>query len=172
MTASPLTDISGAISAFIAGAEVPATAIAKLTPEQLRARPIPGTWSIQEIVVHLWDSDLVGCDRMRRLAAMDNPLIMAYDESEFNRALSPDRLDAHGAAEIFRLNRLLFGEILKSLPAEAFARSGVHNERGRITLGGTLSGYVEHLDGHMQHLLKKRAMVAGHSVAPGSVGGR
>ena len=157
-----LSDMPAAIEAFIAGADVPAKAIAKLTPEQLRAHPIPGTWSIQEIVIHLWDSDLVGCDRMRRLAAMPNPLIVAYDEDAFARALNPDRLDAHKAAEIFRLNRLLFGEVLRSLPAEAFTRSGVHNQRGTITLGGTVTGYVEHLEGHMGHLLRKRMMVAGY----------
>ena len=57
------------IERYAAGANVPAEAIRGLTPTDLNAFPVPGTWSIQQIVIHLMDSDLIGSDRMKRVAA-------------------------------------------------------------------------------------------------------
>ena len=62
------------IERYAAGADVPAAAIRGLTRDELNAFPVPGTWSIQQIVLHLMDSDLIGSDRMKRVAAEENPV--------------------------------------------------------------------------------------------------
>jgi hypothetical protein len=147
------------IDAYAAGADQPGKGIAGLSRAQLLAHPIPGTWSIQEIVIHLMDSDLIASDRMKRIAAEEKPLLIGYNQDAFMAKLHPDELDASMAAEVFRLNRLLTAQVLKRLPDEAFGRAGVHNERGLLTLGDLVKGYVGHLDNHMAHLNKKRKMV-------------
>jgi len=43
------------------------------------------------------------------------------------------------------------------LPDEAFGRAGVHNRRGKITLGEMVAGYVKHLDDHLAFVAAKRA---------------
>src|SRR5262245_48318339 len=68
------------IEEYARGATRPAEAIAGLTPSQLNAEPVPGTWSIQQIVLHLMDSDLVGSDRMKRVIAEREPQLIGYDE--------------------------------------------------------------------------------------------
>jgi len=153
--------ISDAIERYAAGADAPARAIQGLTPEQMHARPGPGDWSIHEVVVHLMDSDLIASDRMKRVAAMDRPLIIGYDESAFIRSLHPGRVDAAAAAELFRLNRIMTAGILRSLPEEAFARWGVHNERGKVTLLDLVTGYAEHLDHHLRFIAEKRKRLTG-----------
>jgi hypothetical protein len=113
-------------------------------------------WSVRQVVVHLMDSDLIGADRMKRIAAMERPLLIGYDESAFMRALHPERVDAAMAAEVFRLNRVLTGAVLRSLPEGAFSRWGVHNEKGKVTLAEMLEGYCGHLEHHLRFVAEKR----------------
>src|SRR6516225_2714875 len=122
------------IERYAAGAAVPGEAIRGLTTAELNAFPIPGTWSIQQIVMHLMDSDLIGADRMKRIAAENMPQLIGYDETAFAKNLSYEKLDPVQACEVFRLNRLLTATVLRNLPDAAFARHGMHSERGRETL--------------------------------------
>lgn len=144
------------IEKYAAGATVPAGAIGGLTPQELHAFPVPNTWSIQQVILHLMDSDLIGSDRMKRVAAEENPSLLAYDETAFAKRLFYESLDAATACEIFRLNRLMTAAILRKLPDEAFARAGMHSERGRETLADLVEGYADHLDHHMKFVREKR----------------
>jgi uncharacterized damage-inducible protein DinB len=147
------------IDRYAAGAELPGRAIRGLSTADLHAFPIPGTWSIQQIIVHLMDSDLIASDRMKRVAAESIPLIVNSDESAFIRNLAPERVDPAMACEVFRLNRVLTTQVLRALPAAAFARYGVHNLNGKRTLADLVSGYADHLDGHLGHLYEKRRLL-------------
>ena len=144
------------IEHYAAGAVLPAQAIRNLTVEELNAFPVPGTWSIQQIVMHLMDSDLIASDRMKRLIAEDNPTIIGYSENDFAKNLFYDQLDAAMACEIFRLNRLLTASILRRVPDTAFARIGQHSERGPITLADLVNIYTGHLDHHLTFVRDKR----------------
>ena len=154
-TTSAVSRLAPSIDRFEQGADVPRKAIAGLSRDQLRAHPVPGTWSIHELIVHLYQSDLVAIDRMWRIAAMEKPLIMAYDENAFLRELHPDAIDAALAAEAFSLNRKLLAPVLRALPEASFARAGVHSERGLLTLEQMVEGYVKHLEHHMGFLRDK-----------------
>lgn len=147
------------IDRYLADAETPRRAIAGLSPAELNAFPIPGTWSIQQIVLHWMDSDLVGADRMKRVIAEDNPPLLGYDESAFAQRLAYDQQDIERACEIFRLNRLQMASILQRLPDEAFARCGMHSERGRETLADLVQIYIDHIELHLKHLRKKRELL-------------
>ncbi|MFN0133794.1 MAG: DinB family protein [Phycisphaerales bacterium] len=147
------------IDRYAAGAELPARAIAGLSPADLNAFPIPGTWSIQQIIVHLMDSDLIASDRMKRVAAENVPLIVNYDESAFIRNLAPERVDPAMACEVFRMNRLLTTQVLRALPAAAFEKYGVHSLNGKRTLADLVGGYADHLDGHLKHVYEKRRLL-------------
>lgn len=150
-----------AIRAFAARADVPGKAIAGLTVEQLNAHPVPDTWSIQEIVLHLLDTDLIACYRMKRIIAEDRPRVDVYDENAFAARLAYDQQDAVLAAETFRTNRLNTAVLLRSLPDAALDRVAVHPDTGDLSLGLLLRAYVHHVDHHMAFLRRKRAMVEG-----------
>jgi DinB superfamily len=147
------------IERYAAGADVPAAAIRGLTRDEMNAFPMPGTWSIQQIVLHLMDSDLIGSDRMKRVIAEENPPLVAYDETAFAKRLGYDQQDAGLACEVFRLNRRMTADLLRRLPDAAFARAGNHSERGRETLAELVAGYAEHLDHHMKFLREKRRLL-------------
>jgi hypothetical protein len=147
------------IDRYSAGGELLRNAVVGLSEADLLAHPIPNTWSIKEIVVHLMDSDLIGADRMKRIAAEPNPLLIGYDESAFARTLGYPQTDLQLALELFALNRQQTAAVLRQLPAESFERTGVHNEKGKVTLADMVRGYIDHLDGHLLHLHRKRELL-------------
>lgn len=147
------------IEQYAKGAEEMTRAIGGLSREEMNAHPVAGTWSIQQIVMHMMDSDLIASDRMKRIIAEENPLIIGYDETRFAERLGYDQADAKTACQIFALNRQMTAAMLRALPDEAFNRSGVHNQAGKITLAQMVKGYHDHLQHHMKFLLQKRALL-------------
>jgi hypothetical protein len=153
-----LTDAQ-AIDRYVAGADLPAKAIAGLSRQQLNSFPVPGTWSIQQIIIHLLDSDLMASTRMKRAIAEDRPRLEVYDETAFSQRLHYDTLSAQTAAELFRSHRHFTAELLRQLPPEAFSRVALHPEIGEITVGQILRMYVHHVNHHMAFILKKRKLL-------------
>ncbi len=130
--------------------------IAGLSPAQLRSYPVPGTWSVAELVVHMLDSDLAAGHRMRRVAAEDTPLLIAYDETLFTRNLRYHETDLDLVAQTFDIHRRLHAQWLRTMPEETFARAGVHNHRGKVTLRQFVELYIGHVNHHEPFLIAKR----------------
>lgn len=128
-----------------------------LSPEQERARPGPGGWSITELVVHLLDSDLVAADRIKRLIAEENPMLLAYDQDAWTARLRTNELPVAEAAELFALNRRWVARLLRNCTEADFARRGVHSEDGPVTLAKMVAKYITHIDYHLKFLYAKRA---------------
>lgn len=110
---------------------------------------------MRQLVVHMLDSDLAAGHRMKRMAAEDVPLLIAYDETAFAEKLYAG-VDVNMACELFRMNRLHTGEVLRKLPAETFSRVGIHNQRGKVTLAEMVEIYIHHMDHHAPFALAKR----------------
>jgi hypothetical protein len=147
------------VKRYAAGAGQLRDSIAGLTSRELNALPVPGTWSIQQIVLHLMDSDLIGSDRMKRVAAEDNPTLIGYDETAFGNRLFYDQLDPQLACDVFEKNRQLTAAILERLDDAAYQRAGDHNERGRVTLAQLVETYVAHLQHHLKFIHDKRRLL-------------
>jgi hypothetical protein len=152
-------NIPATIELYERGAELLPLAILGLSRDDFRAVPVPGTWSIGQITLHLMDADLIASDRMKRIIAEDNPTIIGYDESAFAKNLFYERLDPFLAADIFRKNRQMTTIILQSLPDAAFERIGRHNQAGVISLAAMLESYVKHLEHHLKFVYEKRRLL-------------
>lgn len=147
------------IERYAAQADIIRRAAEGLSNDQLDAFPIPGTWSVRQILVHLLESDLAATHRMRRIAAEDKPLIIAYDESALARELGYEHDDLAVVGDLFALNRRFTAAWLRRLPDPAFDRVGVHNHNGFVSLAAMIAMYVRHVDGHMTHLRRKRELL-------------
>ncbi|WP_428937529.1 DinB family protein [Fontivita pretiosa] len=121
------------------------------------AEPALGRWSIQQVVIHLMDSDLVGIDRMKRIIAEDNPLLIGYNETRFAERLFYNEQSTQDAITILDLSRRQFAGVLRRLSPETFDRTGVHNEVGRVTLAEQVKKYNQHLEHHLGFIRRKRA---------------
>ncbi len=148
-----------AVAAFRAGAEVPGRGIDGLSDEQLDARPVPGTWTIRQIVLHLMDTDLIASFRMKRIIAEERPALELYDEVAFCTRLGYEQLQASTACEVFCLNRLLTAALLEGLPEQRFQRVAIHPEVGEMSLERFVRLYIHHLEHHMRFLREKRRLV-------------
>jgi len=148
------------VDQYEGGGDKLTAAIAGLSKQEMLWTPPPdagiGNWSIQQIVLHLLDADLIWAGRMKCIIAEENPLILGYDESKFAASLLPAEQDADNAVRIFDLNRRQFTRVLRKLPDSAFSRTGRHNEIGAITLGRCVQRQVEHVDHHLNFIRKKR----------------
>ncbi len=148
------------IDQYELGGEKLRKAVAGLSKQDLLWMPSAnagiGRWSIQQIVLHLMDSDLIWTLRMKSIIAEENPTILGYDETKFSANLFYGDQDAEAAMRLFDLNRRQFARVLRKLPDSAFSRTGCHNERGVITLGQSLQQVVQHVDHHIDFIRRKR----------------
>ena len=131
-------------------------AVADLSPEQLRARPVPGKWSTLEVVCHLVDSEQAWCHRMKRVIAEERPLLIGYDESRFTASLPYHEADLEEELALLEGMRRQMARTLRAQPESAWSRTGVHSERGLITLTEMLQAEAEHVPHHITHILEKR----------------
>jgi uncharacterized damage-inducible protein DinB len=131
-------------------------AIAGLSREDLLAFPVPGTWSIQQIVLHLADTEQVFADRMKRVIAEDNPTLLSFDENLWASHLNYDGQSAQDACALLGLTRRQMACILRALPDSAFDRKGMHSVAGAMTLGELVAKDVKHLEHHLKFIIEKR----------------
>lgn len=144
------------IEEYAAGGPSLAVSVDALSQQELDAHPVPGTWSIRQIVVHMMDSDLIASDRMKRVAAMDRPLLIGYDETAFSQLPGSETIEVATACEIFDKNRQMTARILRRLEDDAFERYGIHSADGKVTLASLVRAYIDHLEHHLVFLRDKR----------------
>src|SRR5579862_1914167 len=111
-----------------------AAAIAGLTSEQLQTNLTENEWSIQQVLLHLPDSEAVGYERIRRIIAEEHPTLQSFDEEAWARNLHYDQQDPRLALELFKLLRQNSAALLHHLPATAWERVGMHTENGVMSL--------------------------------------
>jgi uncharacterized damage-inducible protein DinB len=131
-------------------------AIDGLDEADLVAFPVPGTWSIKQLVVHLADCDMLFSDRIKRVLAEDRPSLLAIDPDAWVANLHYQLQSAFDMATLLDLNRRTTSAALRLLPDEAFARVGVHNQRGEMTVEAIIQYAVNHVDHHLKFLYAKR----------------
>ena len=147
------------IDNYLAGPRTLRQAVAGLNREQVLARPIAGKWSTLEVVCHLADFDPILADRMKRIIAEDSPQLLGANENKFAAALAYHDRDLEEELTIIERTRSQLARILRTLPAEALQRVGVHNERGPISLERFLIITTNHIPHHVKFIEeKKRAL--------------
>jgi DinB superfamily len=144
------------VESYLAGIQIVRQAVAGMTPEQLKGRPVPGKWSTLEVICHLADSDQAWTFRMKRVIAEDRPLLIGYDESRFSQALGYQERNAEEELAYLEQTRRQMGRVLRHIPPEALARTGVHTERGLITLEQMLEVEIDHINHHVKFIREKR----------------
>jgi uncharacterized damage-inducible protein DinB len=144
------------IDRYAAGAAELRAAIAGLSPEQLDATPIAGTWSTRQVVCHIADFEPVYADRMKRVVAEDEPPLRGGDPDLFAARLAYEARDLEEELRLIEAVRAHVARILRTLPAEAFDRVGVHSADGRLTLRTLLERITNHVPHHVAFIAEKR----------------
>jgi hypothetical protein len=144
------------IETYLEGPPALRKAVAGMTRDQVLARPVAGKWSTLEVVCHLADFDPIMADRMKRIIAEDKPQLIGADENKFAVALAYHNRDLEEELTIIERTRSQIARILRTLPAEALNRVGIHSERGPLTLERMLGYGINHIPHHVKFIQEKR----------------
>jgi uncharacterized damage-inducible protein DinB len=144
------------IEAYRAGPGQLRAAVKGMSRDQLLAQPIAGKMSTLEVVCHITDFEPVYADRMKRVIALDKPTLLGADENLFRTALAYHQRDLEEELAIVERTRSQMARILQTLPESALERTGVHNERGPLTLEKLLTTITDHITHHARFIHEKR----------------
>lgn len=145
------------INEYLAGPATLRQAIAGMTPEQINAAPIPGKWSTRQVICHIADFEPVYADRIKRVIAEDEPLLLSGDPDQFAAALAYDQRDIETELQLIEVVRKHLASILRTVPAETFQRAGKHSVDGLLTIETLLTRITGHIPHHVQTIAQKRA---------------
>jgi uncharacterized damage-inducible protein DinB len=141
---------------YVAGPRTLRQAVTGLTREQLTARPVPGKWSILEVVCHIADFEPVYTERMKRVIALEKPTFLGADENLFAAKLAYHDRDLEEELKIIETTRSQMARILRTLPQSALERVGNHDERGPRTLENLVATITNHIPHHLKFIAEKR----------------
>lgn len=144
------------IARYVNAGDVIRRKVVGLSEAQAKPPTSPGQWSIQELVIHLADSDAIAIDRMKRILAEDRPEILNFNETAYIELLHPHEQSLDDAVELFVLGRRQFARVLAKLTEVEWRRIGAHNIMGEITVLKILTTITEHAEHHLKFLDGKR----------------
>ena len=130
------------VSSLIAGAD----------PGVLAQRPGPSKWSINQIVAHLADAELVGGYRLRMIAATDGTHIQAFDQDRWAATFDYRACDAAESARLFAAYRTGTLRMLDRLATALMDNHGMHEERGKETMRHLVRLYAGHDRNHLEQI--------------------
>lgn len=148
------------ISDYLNGCKNLRDAIQGMSRDDILARPIAGKWSTLELVCHLSDFEPVFADRMKRVIALEAPVLQGADENEFARCLAYAERDISEELALMELVRSQMARILWSLPSQAWDKKGIHSEKGPVTLKMLLEKSIGHIQHHLPFIAEKRRVLA------------
>lgn len=126
--------------------------IAAVDKEQRARRPGPGRWSINEIVAHMADAELVTGYRLRMILASNGTPIQAFDQDVWAAAFHYEACDAAESAHLFAAYRSGTLHVLGRVDDTLFDNYGVHEERGRESVRHLLRFYAGHDRNHLAQI--------------------
>jgi hypothetical protein len=147
-----MSAIQEALEVFRQGPAALEAAVAGATAEELSFSPAPGKWSIRQIVRHVADTEIVAGMRLRHIAAEDRPTLIPFNQDAWAEVLKYSESDVQEALESLRVQRRDTVKVLESLPEAAFARTGVHPERGERTLVAFVELFGKHVMTHAEQV--------------------
>lgn len=126
---------------------------------ELQTRPFADKWSPAEILGHLIDSEWVYGFRIRLIYSELEPAIIGMDQDKWVAAQVYGRRDPGELVEQFWHLRAVNVGLWKRMTPADLQRCGVHNERGRESLGVMLKMHAGHDLSHIDQLTRYIAAV-------------
>jgi hypothetical protein len=134
-----------------------AKAIDGLSSSQRRQPEAPGKWSINDVLQHLGDSEIVWSWRLRLILAQDRPTLTGYDQDAWAARLGYSEAASEDALELFGVLRRANLRLLARATAADLQRVGMHAERGEESVEHQRRLYAGHDLLHLRQLARIRA---------------
>lgn len=126
-------------------------AIKNLSKKQLDWKPERKEWSINQIIVHLADTEMIFCQRMRKIIAEERPLLQSFDQDQWANRLFYKKQDSHYALELLIAQRKSTAELVRILPFSYWKREGIRD--GKVfTVYDVFVTALQHIPTHLQQI--------------------
>jgi hypothetical protein len=119
---------------------------------RLRKRPAADTWSVNEILAHLADAEIVIGFRMRLILGAPGIPISAYDQDSWVSSGHYETRDPRKSLEQFSVLRSANLALLESLTPRQWKQYGMHSERGKETIEHMVRMTAGHDLNHLQQI--------------------
>ena len=120
--------------------------------DQLRRRPDAREWSAFEVLAHLADAELVYATRLRLIVTQERPPLVSYDEQGWVQRFAALEEDPRTTVGRWRSLREANVALLRSLSDEEWARAGVHEDDGDLTVEAIVGRMVRHDADHLAQI--------------------
>lgn len=151
--ANPLRSPEEIISALAAFPDDLGRSLSSVEDPEALSRPASdGGWGVVEILPHLRDWEEIYFDRATALIEEDQPYLPGFDDTLWSIERDYRGQDPLETFESLRTLRERTVELLRSLPASAWARTGEHGYFGEISLQWLADHIVDHDQEHLQQV--------------------
>ncbi len=148
------------IDEYLAGPGQLRRAVAGMTPEQWKAKPIAGAWSTLQVVCHIADFEPVYADRMKRILAEHIPVVFGGNPDQFAARLAYEQRDPEEELQLIEVVRRQMARILRTLGPDDFNRVAIHSADGPVSLLTLLQRITGHIPHHLKFIDEKRKAMA------------
>ena len=124
--------------------------LASIPQEKLNRAPAPGRWSLAAIVTHLAEAEIALSWRYRQIAEKEGAALSGYDQNVWYRLGDYDSRESQEALLQFRPLREANLRMFSRLTPDDWSRSGIHAERGRLTMKDLVVQAAGHDLSHLQ----------------------
>jgi hypothetical protein len=142
-----LADTPGRIAAATAGR----------SPEQLATAPADDEWSPLAILAHVRASDDILAPRLIAMLVRAEPPLPAFDDRRWCEVMGYAESDFQELLATFTFRRAELVRVLRRLTPPDWERTGLHEERGKVTLLEVLRHIAEH---EAEHCLQIETLLA------------
>jgi len=127
--------------------------------DDLQWQPSPERWSISMVLAHLADVEVKGFrSRFEAMAGQDEPFLASYDPGALfdARRNRPGGLFYVSARELAKFRDLRADNLrwIRGVPADAYTRTGKHEEFGTISFEQLLNEFAFHDLGHIRQIME------------------
>ena len=128
--------------------------VADVSAGELSRSPAPGKWSVSEILAHMAEDEIVSHWRYRQMIEFDGVPLASFDQDLWATLGDYSSRNPHESLGLFRLMREANLRMLQRLTPEQWQRSGMHAERGKITVEDLARHMAGHDRNHIEQIRK------------------
>ncbi len=129
--------------------------ISTLSLGEMKTRPAPNKWSVQEVLAHLADVEENAMRaRVEAIVTQDMPRLAPFDQETRVVKMRYDRKNPRRSLAALKRQRQANLKWLRKLRPAQLKRKGVHEQVGEITAEEFLNEWAFHDLGHLKQILE------------------
>ena len=118
--------------------------LTQVNETQARTAPRDGAWSLADILGHLRASDAILAPRVFHVLIRDKSPLIGFDERAWAALAAQGQMPLITQVDVFAACRAELVAVLRTVNAPDWARLGVHETRGELTLQLIVRDLAQH----------------------------